>query len=145
MSDYQEETNNTEKTTKDMWADLGEQFRQLGNSLGEAIRTTWNDPRSQETLSEIKAGLSGVVDEIDQAIDSAANSEEGKRIQEEARKTFNQLEETGRETVEKAKPHVLSAMLTVSEELGKVIDKLDESLKRKSEATRADEDEAEEA
>jgi hypothetical protein len=120
----EQETPETESNPQG-WDDVLEQFKAFGESLGRAIEGSWNDPRTQDVVSQIKDGLRQAADEIDGAIDRARHDPGLNDFVEDARDAFRDLEETGKEAVEKARPHVVKAMRSLNEALNNAIRGMD--------------------
>ena len=104
------------------WDDVSNQFKAFGESLTNAVNNSWNDPKTQEIIQQIKTGLNEAADEIDEAYVTIKQDPKVQNFVEDAKETFDQLEETGKDAVEQARPHILKAMESLSEALNTAID-----------------------
>jgi len=116
------ENQNNQQDQSNPWDDVASQFKAFGESLSEAVNNSWNDPKTQEVIQQIKTGLNEAVDEIDEAIGSIKQDPKMQSFVDDAKDTFDQLEETGKDAVEQARPHILKAMESLSDALNKSID-----------------------
>lgn len=114
---------NYQKNEKDRrsWEEVGTKFTAFGESLGEALSSTWNDPKTQEVLEQIKTGLQQAADEIEDAIQTAKEDPGVKQFSEDATQAFNDLGEKGEEVVQNVRPHVMKALKSFSEALNQLI------------------------
>jgi len=116
------ENQNNQHDQSDPWDDVANQFKAFGESLSEAVNNSWNDPKTQEVIQQIKTGLNEAADEIDKAIENIKQDPKVRSFVDDAKETFDQLEETGKDAVEQARPHILKAMESLSSALNKAID-----------------------
>jgi hypothetical protein len=116
-----------ENATHGTWHQVGQQFQNLGESLAEAIRATWEDEENRRHLQEMQAGLEKMVNEIGQAIKESSESPQGQRAREEAKKAARSAKAAGTKAWRDARPHVLSALRSVDAELQKVISQMEAS------------------
>lgn len=104
------------------WDDVANQFKAFGESLGDAINNSWNDPKTQKVIQQIKTGLTDAADEIDEAIGNIKQDPKMQSLVNDAKETFDHLEDTGKDAVEQARPHILKAMESLSDALDNAID-----------------------
>jgi hypothetical protein len=116
-----------ENPTHDAWRQVGQQFQALGKSLAEAFRAAWEDEGNHQHMQEMQAGLEKMVDEVGQAIKEASESPKGQRAREEAEKAAESAKVAGAKAWQDARPHVLSALRSLSAELQKVISQMEEA------------------
>ena len=116
------EKQNNQHDQNNPWDDVASQFKAFGESLSEAVHNSWNDPKTQEVIQQIKTGLNEAADEIDEAIGNIKQDPKVQTFVDDAKETFNQLEETGKDAIEQARPHILKAMENLSGALNKAID-----------------------
>lgn len=114
--------NQNNQPDQNPWDDVANQFKSFGESLSEAVHNSWSDPKTQEVIQQIKTGLNEAADEIDEAIENIKQDPKVQSFVDDAKETFEQLEETGKDTVEQARPHILKAMESLSDALNKAID-----------------------
>jgi NTP pyrophosphatase (non-canonical NTP hydrolase) len=127
MSDEQtSQQGETQQTTKEAWHEVGKQFQALGENLAAAFRATWEDKETRQHLEEMRDGLEGMVQEISQAIKKGATSPEAQKAREEAKKAAESIRSAGEQTLHEARPHLLSALNQINDELQKMIGKLEQ-------------------
>lgn len=119
-------TENKKEKTGSYWEEVGAQFTAFGESLGEALRATIEDPKAHEALEQIKTGLHQAADEIDEAIHTAKEDPKVKQFTEEANQVLNKFGEVGEETVQKARPHVVKALKSFTDALNRLIEDMEE-------------------
>ena len=120
-----EEKIQEDRTTQEAWREVGTRLEALGESLGRAIRVVWESEDTQQHLESMQDGLQRMADEIDRAIKEASESAEGKKIREEAERAAESARAAGEQTWQETRPHVLSAMIRISAELERVIERLE--------------------
>lgn len=130
------------RTTEEAWRDVGRQFEALGKSLADAFRTVWEGKETQEHVHGMQEGLESLVQQVDEAIKEAARSPEAEKVRGEADKAAESLRQAGEKTWEDARPHVVSALSSVNEELQRMIDRLQQE-EAAAEASSAKEDKGE--
>jgi hypothetical protein len=111
----------------DSWAEVGEQFQNLGKSIAQAFRSAWEDEENQRRLQEMKKGLESMVTEVDQAIRETAATPQAQRIRTEAEQTAQTLRHAGEQTVEDLRPHVTMALNQLNEALRRLVERLDQT------------------
>lgn len=116
----QDETNSAE----DAWHDVGRQFQTLGASLAQAMRSAWNDEDNRQRVKEMQSGLEAMVREVGEAITETANSPEGIKFQQSAKRVTEDLVNAGEQTVQEVRPHLMQALEQVNTELTKLVDRL---------------------
>jgi hypothetical protein len=116
-----------QKTPEGTWDDVGRQFQALGESLAQTFRAAWESEQNRENLQEMKVGLESIATSIGQAIDAAAASPEGQKMQQEVEKAADSAIRAGEKAVEDARPHLAAALDQINAELGKVIQRLESS------------------
>ena len=113
---------NNQQDQSNPWDDVSNQFKAFGESLSNALNNSWKDPKTREVIQQIKTGLNEAADDIDKAIETIKQDPKVQGFVDDAKETFDQLEETGRDAVEQARPHILKAMENLSDALNKSID-----------------------
>jgi hypothetical protein len=115
-----------EQTPKQAWQGVGEQFEALGRSLAEALKAAWESEEARAHVESLKQGLDAAVKKVDEAAQKASASIEGERIKAEATQAAESLRLASKQTWQKTRPHVVSALRQVDSELQKIIDRLSE-------------------
>ncbi|MBE0699450.1 MAG: hypothetical protein IH586_21210 [Anaerolineaceae bacterium] len=107
------------------WQDVGQQFKELGESLASAFRTAWENEENQRRLQEMRTGLESMVKEVGKAIDDSAKSPQGQHFREEAEKTVDKVRTAGEQTVQEVRPQLISALQQLNTELQKLVDRME--------------------
>ncbi len=126
MSDNQNTSQQETSSGGDAWEDVGKQFQTLGESLAKAFRTAWENEQNQQRLHEMRNGLESIVHNVDQAIQETAASPEGQQIRSEANRAAESLRSATEQTAQEVRPHLVSALRQVNEELQKFINRMEE-------------------
>ena len=115
-----------EQTTQEAWREVGRQFQALGESLAKAFRTAWEDEENRQHLQDMQVGLEVMVEKIGQAIKEANASPEGQEVRREVHKAAESARAAGKQVLQEARPHLLSALHGVNAELQKILSRLEE-------------------
>jgi hypothetical protein len=108
------------------WQEVGRHFQALGESLVTAIRTAWESPENRRNLQEMQASLENLVDGISQTVRESAVSPEMQQAREEAEKAAQSFRTAGQQALEEARPHLLSALQQLRDEVDRMIGGLEE-------------------
>ena len=119
-----EQENDPAQERQEGWKDVFDQFAALGESIGRAIEASWQHPKTQEVVSQIMEGLRKAAEGVDEAIGDVKNEQAVQDFFEDARETFEVLEEQGKQALEKARPHVQDALKNLSAAINDAINKL---------------------
>jgi hypothetical protein len=111
---------------EESWQEVGRQFQALGESLARAFRTAWESEENRQDLDSVKSGLESLVDSIGQAIQEAGTLPEGQRMREEAERAVKSARVAGEKALQDARPHLLSALEWMNEEMQKIIGRLEQ-------------------
>ena len=111
---------------EESWQEVGRQFQALGESLAQAFRTAWESEENRQHLDSVKSGLESLVDNIGRAIQETGASPEGQRVREEAEKATESARVAGEKALQDARPHLLSALEWMNEEMQKIIGRLEQ-------------------
>jgi hypothetical protein len=114
-----------EETTDQVWSEVGQQFKALGESLAQAFRTAWESEQNRQHLQSMQNGLESMVSDIGQVIQEASATPEAQKARQEAEKAVASARIAGEKALEDARPHFLSAMRQVDSELQKLIARLE--------------------
>ncbi len=109
----------------DPWQEVGKQFQLLGESLGRAFRATWENEENRRHVQEMRNGLEAMVQEVNQAIRDTATSPQAKQAREEARRAAESVRTASEQTVQQVRPHLVSALRQMNEELQKMINRME--------------------
>ena len=114
----------TGQSTEESWQEVGHQFEVLGSSLAQAFRTAWSNIETSTEAQQVKTGLESMLREVGQAIDDTTKTPEAQKLKEDAKRTAESLRTAGEQTVQEARPQIISALQKANEELQKLIDKM---------------------
>lgn len=122
------ETENHDKpdwqASSDAWEKVGEQFAALGVSIASTFKGVWDSEGNQQVVSNVRDGLKSMAHSVAQAVDDAAASPEGHKFREDAEQFVTSTHEAGKQAVQDARPHILSALEQVNESLKALISQL---------------------
>ncbi len=120
------ETSSPSGTTPDnSWQDVGQQFKELGDSLAQAFRTAWEDEENKRRLQEMRTGLESMVREVGKAIDDTAHSPQGQHLREEAERTMEKVRNASEQTVQEVRPQLITALQQLNIELQKLVSRME--------------------
>ncbi len=109
----------------DAWQEVGRQFQVLGESLAAAFRASSQNEAYRVNLHAMQSGLKDMIKNIDKAIDEAMSSPEGQQARVEAQRAAESLRAAGEQTVQEIRPHLLSALKEVNDELHKFVNRME--------------------
>ncbi len=109
------------KSTEEAWRQVGRQLEALGESLASTFRTAWQKAEDSEEVQNMQNGLEAMVDKVGQAIKEVGTSAEAQGLRQKVEETADALHVAGAQTVEEARPHLVSALSQVNVELQKLI------------------------
>lgn len=121
MNEEQQGTKAGQERTGDSWEEVGQQFKSLGESLAQALRTAWEDERNRKRVEEMRQGLEEMVNEVAEAIRETADSPKGQKIREDLDQVGEKMRTASEETIREVRPHLMRALQRVDEELQKII------------------------
>jgi ElaB/YqjD/DUF883 family membrane-anchored ribosome-binding protein len=111
--------------TDESWKEVGKQFENLGATLAQALRTTWSKVESNSDAQQVKAGLEALLRDVGKAVEDAVASPDGQKLKEDVNRTAQSLRTAGEQTIEEARPQIISALKQVNDELQKLIQKVE--------------------
>lgn len=112
------------KTTEESWRQVGRQLETLGDSLARTFRAAWNKAEGSEEVQEMQSGLEAMVEKVGRAIKEVGPSAEEQELRQKMEGTAEALHTAGSQTVDEARPHIVSALNQVNVELQKLIGSL---------------------
>jgi chaperonin cofactor prefoldin len=110
------------QTLEDSWKEVGKQFEALGQGIAQAFRAAVNSGQARE----MKGSLESMMHDISKAIEDASATPEGHKLREETNRTVDTLRAAGEHTVREARPHVISALKQLNDELQKLVNKIEQ-------------------
>jgi hypothetical protein len=122
-----EEKHGTEQAkADDAWANVGEQFKKLGESLAAAVSATWESEETQRYFEQVKVEVSAAAQQISTAVKEAADSEEGQRVQTEFEKAADSVRSKGGEIYDEIRPELVTAFRNIRAEVDKIIHQMEQ-------------------
>jgi uncharacterized protein with von Willebrand factor type A (vWA) domain len=115
-----------EQTAEDTWREVGDQFKALGESLATAFRTAWESEENRRHLESMKEGLEAMVDQVGQAVKETSASPEAHRVRTEVERAAESARAAGEKALQDARPHLISALGTINDELQKLIRRMEQ-------------------
>jgi len=110
----------------DAWADVGRQFRELGEAMVEAFTSSWQNEETQQHAQNIQTGLEGLARQFSESVESFAESLETGKMQAEMEQAARTAQEKGQEAVEQTRPQVVAAFRSMRDELDRIIKQMEE-------------------
>lgn len=95
-------------TTSEAWDEFGQQLQKLGDSIAKAFRT------------------------MGDSINDAMASSEAKKLRDEAKKVAQSAREAGEQATEQLRPHLLSTLRQVNDEIQTLITNLEKKSAEKT-------------
>ena len=123
--DPNNESGQTHSPTDESWQEVGRQFESLGQTLAQALRSTWNRVETNADAQQVKASLETLLRDVGKAVEDAAATPEAQKLKDEASRAAESLKIAGKQTVEESRPQIISALKQVNDELQKLIEKMD--------------------
>lgn len=114
-------------TAQEAWHHVGDQMKSLGQSLAAALRLAWEDKAFQQHKESIQQGFENLVKEVSHAIEDGIQSSEVKHARQHAEKVMEGVRSAGEQTIHEARPHLVSALRRLTNELEAVIEKLEQA------------------
>ncbi len=111
-------------TAQDSWAEVGQQFARLGESIAAAFDSAWQDEATQDYVQQMREGLEKMAGSVAQAVDDAARSSEGQKVRDEAEKAVSNAREASKQAMENARPQVLSALEQINLKMNEMIERM---------------------
>ena len=113
-----------QQASGEAWQEVGKQFQALGESLAAAFRTAWNDEQNRKRVQEMQQGVEAMVNEVGQAIRETAKSPQAQQARSEVLKAAESVRVAGEQTVQEVRPHLLTALRQLNDELQKLIGRM---------------------
>jgi len=134
MSDPQnqaEDTNTTQdpqepqQNDQSPWTSVAGDFQSLGKSVADAIKNTFQDDRYKEQLTELRAGLQNMTEQVASAVDETLKSPTTENVKSEVKKAAGEVKEVGGKVYSDTKPFLTGALKTLNEGIQSIIDRLE--------------------
>jgi signal recognition particle GTPase len=97
--------------------DIGEQLKELGKNLREALRTAWESEERHKLQQEIEDGLLNLRDSLNEAARDFSTSQTGQNLKDDVH-DLHERWQTG-EIGQKVRTEITDALRTVNNELQK--------------------------
>lgn len=109
------------RLSAEAWAELGRQFKELGQNIVVAFRIAWEKEENRQHLRAMREGLEGLAAEINELLKQTASVPETLRVREQAHKAAQSARLAGQIAFEEARPYLLAALRQLDAELQKLI------------------------
>ncbi|HXV44346.1 MAG TPA: hypothetical protein VEC96_14885 [Anaerolineae bacterium] len=96
------------------WAEIGQHFWVLGESLSNALRDALQREDNRQQLHKLQTGLQGVAGQVSQTVKEVVESPEFQPVQAAGQRTFHELQ-----------PYLLSGLRQLRNGLDKLISSLE--------------------
>lgn len=127
MTDEAKPQDSQQSGPADPWAEVGQQFRKLGDSLAAAFSATWQSDEAQQYMHKMQSSLNDVASQLNEAVKSATDSEQGKKMQAEFEKAAKTAQAQGEEVVQQVRPHLLEAFRSIRQEIDRAISQMEKT------------------
>ncbi len=121
-----------EKTNKqptgqsaEAWREVGKQFEVLGQTLAEAVRTSWYSEDNRKRLQEMQGGLESMAKQVTTAIKESAANPNAEQAKTQVKRTAETMRSAGEQTVQEIRPHLVNALHLLNEELEKLVKRME--------------------
>lgn len=120
-------TEDNRQQAEESWREVGQQFQALGESLGQALRTAWENETTQRRVHEMRDGLEAMANEIGRAVDDTTKSPQGQKVRQDAERAVEGLRSAGEQTVQEVRPQLINALQQLNTELQKLINRMEKA------------------
>ena len=117
----------SQSTADQTWAEVGRQFRSLGDSLAAAFKSSWESEETRQHLEKMQAEIEAMATEVARSTRQAVESEEGHKIKVEVENAAESVRAAGQQTAEELQPHLLNAFRQIRSELDQIINRMEET------------------
>lgn len=129
MSENPQSGSPDKNSGSEAWREVGQQFKALGESLAAAFRTAVNDEENRRRMRQMQDGLESMVSDVNKAIHEAVESPQGQQVRADVEKTAENLRSAGEQAVQDVRPQLLSALKTATEEMQKLVERMERGSK----------------
>jgi hypothetical protein len=110
------------------WAEIGQHFWVLGESLTNAFRAAWQHEENRQQLHKLQTGLQEVAEQVSQAVKGVVESPEFRQARLEVDKAAQPAQIAGQRAFHEIHPHLLTALHQLRSEIDKLISRLEQPL-----------------
>ena len=123
MNDEQQEQ--SQKQSQPAASPFVQELTQLGRNFSQLIRDALESPQLQEVRKEVATGAQTVIEEINDAVGKARESQVTQNVAQKAAKTAEDLKSSP--VTENIKTGLLNALRSVNDELSDIVQKMDQA------------------
>ncbi len=105
-----------------------EELAKLGRNFSQLIKEALESPQLQEVQKEVVTGAQTVIEEINEAMVKARESDVTKTVAQKAAQTAEELKTSP--VTQNIKTGVLNALRSVNEELGDIVQKMERNMQQ---------------
>ncbi|MBI5624140.1 MAG: hypothetical protein HY924_10200 [Elusimicrobia bacterium] len=113
------------KATQTGRPNLTKEVTELGKQVERAIRAAAKSPEVRGLGEEISRSLQRVGEKVVDALQTAKQSDQGRKVGEQFKKVVDLGKESGKETAEKVRENLTKGLKGIGAELSKIADKLE--------------------
>jgi len=110
-----------------------EELSKLGRNFSQLIKEALESPQLQEVRKEVSTGAQTVIEEINEAMVKARESDVTKNVAQKASQTAEELKTSP--VTQNIKTGLLNALRSVNEELGDIVQKMEQNFQNQPSAT----------
>ena len=118
-------TEESQKSEQPPWNSVANDFQSLGKSIADAIKSTFQDEKYKEQLTELRTGLQSMTEQVASAVDETIKSSATETVKSEVKKAAGDVKEAGEKIYTDAKPVLAGALKTLSEGIQSIIERLE--------------------
>ncbi len=105
-----------------------EELTKLGRNFSQLIKEALESPQLQEVRKEVSTGAQTVIEEINEAMVKAREADVTKTVAQKAVQTAEELKTSP--VTQNIKTSLLNALRSVNEELGDIVQKMEQNLQQ---------------
>lgn len=124
------------------WAEPGQHFWVLGESLTAALKAAWQREETRQQLHKLQTGLQEVADQVGQTVKEVTASPQFRQACLEVDKATQPAQAAGQRAGQEIQPHLLTALRQLRSGVNKLISCLDPSAPTAAEPTHGPSEEA---
>ncbi len=122
MSDESKTTEQTQSGSTPPRGDIFAELNQMGQKLGAAIQTAWENPKRKDLTDEVQEGLQEFGKQVEAAIKTARESKLGEDVRETAEKVIEEVRQS--KVVDEIRDGLLMGLKQVNTQLDKLMTRM---------------------
>jgi len=107
---------------KESGSEILDELQSLGQQLAEAVKSLWESEESRKLRRDLEKGFTEVANQVESAVQSARESDAGRRFTEEVRETVDKARET--DVAGRLERGLASGLRELNQQLTRMVDSL---------------------